>query len=196
MQNESLSRIHRCSVGWENPWVGSVCSSSRQCQMDSYSPDCHWEDGLVPWRWRCRRRQQCGYIWPLFFDWNLVSLLLPPGVHIWLIKRQLDVDILNIMVSYTWIPKNSSPQLNKYDHLRVVSVKMSKWKEIKKNLYQGCVLGLVQTTGTSNFFCQYMCWIWACQHRPRWCPGKLEWLDWLAPASPATCYFPDVLSTS
>ena len=60
------------------------------------------------------------------------------------------------------------------------------------NFYQCCVLGPVWGTGTSNFLHQHTCWIRACQHRSSWCAGELERLDLLAPATPATCYFPDV----
>ena len=66
------------------------------------------------------------------------------------------------------------------------------------NWYQGCVLGLVRAilglvraTGTSDFLCQHMRWIQACRDRSSSCAGELERLDLLAPASPATCYFPD-----
>jgi len=48
-------------------------------------------------------------------------------------------------------------------------------------------------TGTSDFLCQHTCWIQPCQGRSSSCTGKLEQLDLLAPASPATCYFPDGL---
>ena len=61
------------------------------------------------------------------------------------------------------------------------------------NLYQGCVLGLVRTTGTSDFLSQHTCWIQACRGRSSSCAGELEQLDLLAPATPATCYFPDVV---
>jgi len=72
-------------------------------------------------------------------------------------------------------------------------VKTSKRKEIFANLYQCCILGPVQGTGTSNFLCQHTCWIRACRHRSSWCAGELEQLDLLAPATPAACYFPDDL---
>ena len=61
----------------------------------------------------------------------------------------------------------------------------------ENNWYQGCILGLVQATGTSDFLRQHTCWIQACRGRSSSCTGELEWLDLLAPASPATCYFPD-----
>ena len=59
------------------------------------------------------------------------------------------------------------------------------------NWYQGYVLGPVRATGTSDFLCQHMRWIRACRGRSSSCAGELERLDLLAPATPATCYFPD-----
>ena len=83
-----------------------------------------------------------------------------------------------------------------YSRIIIISLqylKANKRKENSMNLYQGCVLGLVRATGTSDFLSQHMCWIRACRGRSSSCTGELEWLDLLALAGPVTCYFPDVL---
>ena len=58
MQSESVCRVHRCSVGWENPCVGSIGQPSRWKQVESHSPFCHSEDGLFWWWWH-----RGGYQW-------------------------------------------------------------------------------------------------------------------------------------
>ena len=123
---------------WGEKTHGWVASAHCLNGMDSYSPCWRREDGLVCWWWWCEEDNNVGafvscsliQIWWVYFYHG-------HGADFWLIRRQLVVSS-RYMVSYSWILMDSRVQLNNYDHLHAVCVKMNERKRSQQLVPELC----------------------------------------------------------